>query len=104
VFVLGFIQLKKTNSLFTNLLSPLTVFCKDIGANIDKKVGSSKLFSEDFFQKMGFNFQELRTLSVIDSSWFLILLSIAWTAYKSQSNACKLYLCLVFGVVVQKFI
>jgi hypothetical protein len=146
------------DTIFTTLLSPLADFFRGSSANIDKKAGSTKLFSEDFFQKMVFAFQNnissLRSLSLelqtdriahdlglhytpfstlkdgfsrfkaadfaplyqvalacfdwrackafeqlgklclIDGSLFPTLLGMEWTTYKSQSNACKLHLCL----------
>ena len=146
------------DTIFTTLLSPLADFFKDSGANIDKKAASTKLFFEDFFQKIVFafqnnisslrslslelqtnptakalalsytpfstlkdgfsrfkaadfaqiyqvalacfdwrackSFQELGKLCLIDGSLFPTLLSMEWTTYKSQSNACKLHLCL----------
>ncbi|MCU0390804.1 MAG: hypothetical protein MUE81_06765, partial [Thermoflexibacter sp.] len=53
----GFSTTYKMDTIFTTLLSPLTDFFKDSGANIDKKAGSTKLFFEDFFQKIVFAFQ-----------------------------------------------
>jgi hypothetical protein len=42
------------DTIFTTPLSPLADFFKDSGANIDKKAGITKLFLEDFFQKIVF--------------------------------------------------